>query len=167
MSRRKNIHPYLSDELLDRFKKFVAASGVTESSVVEAALTEYLDQTSHKRMLLKRLNTIGVALECLERDSAITMETLGAFVHLWMVHNPKVPDGREDLQRKAAAPRLAAFQTYVTKQITGGRRFFNDLVEQAVPRPNPAVEEASSPAAVASEPATSCASGAVPRAVNG
>jgi len=141
MSRRKNIHPYLSDDLLDRFKKFTAASGATESSVVEAALTEYLDQTSHKRMLLKRLNSIGAALERLERDSTITMETLGAFVHMWMVHNPKVPDGREDLQRKAAAPRFAAFQSYVTKQITGGRRFFNDLVENPVPLDSPGQDQ--------------------------
>jgi hypothetical protein len=133
MKRRKNIHPYLSPELLDRFKKFVAASGTTESSVVEAALTEYLDDTSHKRMLLKRLNSIGAALERLERDSSITMETLGAFVHLWIIHNPKAPEGRDDLQRRAAAPRFAAFQSYVTKQLTGGRRFFNDLVEDSVP----------------------------------
>jgi len=129
MSRRRNIHPYLSDELYERFKKFAAATDATESSIVEVALSEYLDQTSHRRLVLKRLNKLGRNIDRVERDLAIVLETVGAFLNIWMVHNPKLPESREDIQRKAAAPRIAAMQKYVAQQVSGSRRFFNDVVK--------------------------------------
>jgi hypothetical protein len=139
MSLRKNIHPYLSDDLYARFKQFVTANGTTDSSVAETALAEYLDQTSHKKILLKRLNALGRQQERLERDVAIVMEMLGAFVNIWMIHNPRVADGQEATQKKMAAPRFAAFQKFVAKQLgAGGRRIINDLVDEpAVPPPGP------------------------------
>jgi predicted DNA-binding protein len=130
MSRRKNIHPYLSDELYDRFKKFAVSTGSTESSIVETALSEYLDQTSHRRIVLKRLNTLDAKVERLNRDQTILLETLGTFVNVWMIHNPKLAAGSEDLQRKAAAPRFAAFQKHVARRLSGGQRFVNDIVEE-------------------------------------
>jgi hypothetical protein len=130
MSRRKNIHPYLSDDLYARFKRFVSATGATESSIVESALTEFLDQTSHKRLLLKQLGGLGRNMERIDRDLSIVMETLAAFVQIWMVHNPKPSEAREELQRKTAGPRFTAFQKFVARQLGGGRRFLNDVVQE-------------------------------------
>jgi hypothetical protein len=139
MSRRKAIHPYLSDELRDRFKSFVAANGATESAVAETALAEYLDQTGHKKILLKRLNTLANQQERLTRDLSIVTEMLGGFVQLFMIHNPKIPETQEALQRKLATPRFAAFQKFVAKQLgANGRRVINDLVEEPTPPPAPA-----------------------------
>ena len=39
------IYPYLSSSLQKRFKRYCKAHGHTESSVVETALNEYLDDT--------------------------------------------------------------------------------------------------------------------------
>jgi hypothetical protein len=132
MSRRKNIHPYLPDELFDRFKKFVAAEGATESSVVEAALKEYLDQTTHKKLQLKHLNTIANSLEPLQRDLMIMVETVFAFVKLWMLHNPELPHNRKMSQTKAVAARVEKFKRYISKVISEERLATNDLVKQAV-----------------------------------
>jgi len=140
MSRR-NIRPYLSNELFDRFKKFAAAAGTSDSSIVEAALTEYLDQSSDRRLLFRRLNRIARAQERHQRDLGIIIETLGAFIFSWLAHTPEIPEPRKDVARKQAARRLTELQEYIARQLTGGHRFIDALVDEPVAEPEDAADE--------------------------
>ncbi len=58
-TKRKNIHPYLSPELYQRFKSYCKQKGVTETSVVESALAQYLDEKCDLALILKKLDRIG------------------------------------------------------------------------------------------------------------
>jgi len=123
--RRRKIYPFLSDQMYVRLKKFVAAAGVTESSVVEAALMEYLDQSSDRKLLLRRLGRVERAQDRHRRDIAVVLETLGAFVFDWMAHTPEVPRGSERLGSQARNPeafRLPGLRRRPTRRRTSLHR---------------------------------------------
>ena len=60
---RVRLLPYVPAELAERVVSVCASSGVTESAVVEGALRQYLDGTSDKALLLRRLDRLGRAVE--------------------------------------------------------------------------------------------------------
>jgi len=127
--KRKNIHPYLSPELMKNFKSYCNKNNVSQSSVVEAALQEYLDDNSDIRLLLRRLDRQGRHLDRLERDVAVLSEAFGVFVQLWFAHTPRLGDMERKSAEKEAWDRYSQFVDYVSNQITGGHRFINDLVQ--------------------------------------
>jgi hypothetical protein len=104
-----------------------ASSGVTESAVVEAALRQYLDGTSDKTLLLRRLDRLGRAVERDHRDLEILTETFAVFIRLWFAHTPSIPEDGKNAARMTAETRYRQFVKHVAEQYSGGRRFLDDL----------------------------------------
>jgi hypothetical protein len=130
--KRKNIHPYLSPELLKRFTGYCNKKNVSQSSVVEAALQEYLDDNSDIRLLLRRMDRLGRQLDRIEREVGALAEAFGVFVQLWFAHTPRLGDVERKGAEKEAWNRYSQFVEYVARQLGGGHRFINDLVEDVV-----------------------------------
>ena len=130
--KRQNIHPYLSPELLKSFKSYCNKRNISQSSVVEAALQEYLDDNSDIRLLLRRLDRQGRHLDRIERDLAALTEAFGVFVQLWFAHTPRLGDEDKKGAEKEAWNRYSQFVDYVSRQLAGGHRFVNDLVDDVV-----------------------------------
>lgn len=130
MKNRSKIYPHLDDALIQRFKSYCAAKGVTESSVVEAALKNHLDGTADSALLMRRLNRLGRSVERVERDVGILAEAFGLFVQLWLAHTPEIPGDQKDLARRVAASRYQRFLDHVAAQVTGGRRFIDRFVPE-------------------------------------
>ncbi|HEV3193039.1 MAG TPA: hypothetical protein VGY54_21175, partial [Polyangiaceae bacterium] len=55
-------------ELAKRLAEYSAASGVASSTVVQAALQQYLDRTSDTALILRRLDRLGRADARAHRD---------------------------------------------------------------------------------------------------
>jgi hypothetical protein len=144
MRKSIQIHPSLRRPLHERFKTYCAAKGVTESSVVEAALTDYLDGTGDATLLLKRLNRLGRSHERAQRDIEVLSEAFAVFVRIWSVHVPELADPSAPI---VANKRYQAFLDTVRAQFTNGHRFVDDLVEEQVADP----EELAHAAALGSE----------------
>lgn len=130
--KRKNIHPYLSPELFKRFKGYCNSRNISQSSVVEAALQEYLDENSDIRLLLRRLDRQSRHLDRVERDLTALAEAFGVFVQLWFAHTPRLGDEDKKGAEKEAWNRYSQFVDYVARQLGGGHRFIDDLVEDVV-----------------------------------
>lgn len=130
--KRKNIHPYLSPELFQRFKSYCSKRNISQSSVVEAALQEYLDDNSDIRLLLRRLDRQGRHLDQVERDVTALAEAFSVFVQLWFAHTPRLGDEDKKGAEKEAWNRYSQFVEYVARQLGGGHRFINDLVEDVL-----------------------------------
>lgn len=130
--KRRNIHPYLSPELFKSFKSYCSSRNISQSSVVEAALQQYLDDNSDIRLLLRRLDRQGRHLDRIERDQTAMAEAFGVFVQLWFAHTPRLGDEDKRGAEKEAWARYSQFVDYVSRQLSGGHRFINDLVEDVV-----------------------------------
>jgi predicted DNA-binding protein len=91
--RQKPIYPRISSPLRDRFKAYVAATGNTESSVVEAALQEYLDPARDTVLIRNRLDRLARLCARVETNARVSLEGLLGFVQMWLEHMPPLsPD---------------------------------------------------------------------------
>jgi hypothetical protein len=148
--------PYVSDEVHERVSAYCAATGTTISQFTETALRELLDQSSDRRLLLKRLGRIERKLGKLDRlhqrDMGILFELFGGFVLNWMAHSPEIHGPQRDAAKRSAQRRLDEFEEYVARQVRGSKRFLRDLVEEPVGSED-ALEEAATSPLDAAEPA--------------
>lgn len=128
--RRKNIHPYISDEIYNKFKKYCASLDLTESSVVEAVLQKFFDaETKDFPLLLKRLDRLQRAIGRVERDLSMVTEAFSVFVQIWFAHTPKIDESERDASKRQAGDRYNQFVDYVASKLTSGHRFIDDLVQ--------------------------------------
>ena len=102
-ARRKRvserIYPRIAPALAQRLTKHAAASGISETAIVEAALELYLDRTSDTTLLMRRLDRLGRAQERSQRDQELHAEAFAAFVRMSFAQTPSIP-------QDAAGPRL-------------------------------------------------------------
>lgn len=126
---RKNIHPYLSDDLLARFKKYCAATNATESSVVEEALQRFFDDRYDVQLILRRLDRQGRSIDRIKRDLDFFAQAFSVFVQVWFAHAPKLPDDARATANSMAQKRYGDFVEYVARSCASGDRFFELLTQ--------------------------------------
>ena len=85
---RVRLQPYVDAPLAQQLAAYSAATGETTSSVVQAALRQYLDRTSDRVLLLKQMARLRRACERHQRDLEIHMEAFAIYVKLWFAHTP-------------------------------------------------------------------------------
>lgn len=129
---RVRVQPYVPTELAKRLEAHCAATGVTESAGVTAALEQWLDGTSDKTLLLRRLDRLGRAIERVHRDEEFLSEAFSVFVRIWFAHTPNVPEDGRRVARASAEGRYGQFVQHVVQQFSGGRRFVDDLPQEPI-----------------------------------
>ncbi|SPD72445.1 conserved hypothetical protein [uncultured Desulfobacterium sp.] len=129
---RKNIHPYLSDTLMRRFKKYCTTTGATESSVVEEALQRFFNDQYDTELVLRRLNRFGRSIDRVSRDLDFLGEAFSVFVRLWFAHTPKVPDEAKAAANQSAKSRYQDFVEYVVRSAGSGKLFFDLLPREEI-----------------------------------
>jgi len=129
---RVRLLPYVPAELGERLVQVCASSGVTESAVVEAALRQYLDGTSDRTLLFRRLDRLGRAVERDHRDLELLTETFAVFMRLWFAHTPSIPEDGKHAARMTAESRYRQFVQHVAEHFSGGRRFLDDLPREVL-----------------------------------
>jgi hypothetical protein len=108
------------------------AAGITESAVVQDALHQYLDRTSDAALILSRLALLARAEERTKRDVEILTEAFGIWVKVWFAHTPKISVEGRLLARRSADGRYAQFVEHVSRRLSGGHRFIDDLPKEPI-----------------------------------
>jgi hypothetical protein len=129
---RVRLLPYVEGVLAERLAQFCAASDVTVSAAVVAALRQYLDGTSDAMLVLRRLDRLGRALARNHRDVELLSEGFAVFVRVWFAHTPVIPESGKKSARASAETRYRQFVEHVAEQFSGGRRFLDDLPHEAI-----------------------------------
>ncbi len=129
LAQSTRIQPYLSADLHKRFKRHCQAHGLSESSVVEAALKEYLDDTKDTTLIFRRLDRQQRAVGRLHRDLNVLAEAFAVYVQLYFAHTPEVGANEKEAAKHQGFRRYGQFVDYVAKRYGGGHRFINDLAE--------------------------------------
>jgi hypothetical protein len=121
--RRVRIGTRLSTPLRDRLARYCAASGVSESSVMETALVQYLDGSGIWRWLLRRFDRVDGALGEQHRDVELVAGALGSFIRVWM-------EARASGSGKAPSMADGPYRNFLeqlARRMAEGRRFRDDL----------------------------------------
>jgi hypothetical protein len=129
---RVRLQPYVEGALAERLEQFCAATDVTVSAVVVAAIRQYLDGTSDAALYLRRLDRLGRALARNHRDVELLSEAFAVFVRVWFAHTPVIPENGKKSARAGAEIRYRQFVEHVAEQFSGGRRFLDDLPQEPV-----------------------------------
>jgi hypothetical protein len=130
-TQRVRLHPYVEEALAKRLSTYCAATGIASSSVIEAALRQYLDETSDKTLILRLLGRLARAQVRTQRDLEVLSEAFAVWVRIWFAHTPRIEDGTE-LARRTAESRYARFVEQIAERFSGGERFLDDLPREGL-----------------------------------
>lgn len=130
--RPARIQPYLPTALRQRFTAYCAATGTTESAVVQAALKQYLDGTSDQALIIRRMDRLGRAIERLERDLGLLSEAFAVWVQIWFAHAPTIPASGRDTARRESAGRFQQYVAHVATRLSAGKRFVDNFAKEKV-----------------------------------
>ena len=131
-SPRKRITPYLPAGLADRLAAYCATADITESAAVEAAVGQYLDDTSHKTLVQRRLDRLGHAIERLQRDQEIHAEAFVIFVKLWLAYVPAISSEAREAARRAADGRFQEFLGRLKKRVSAIERLRHLIADEPI-----------------------------------
>jgi hypothetical protein len=124
----------LSHEMHRTLEQMVLAPGVTKSAIIEDALRAYLDPTKtggREQALMQRLDQFDVRQNAIERDVALSLETLGQFVLYWLTRSDPLPEGERDAAHALGQRRFEYFIEQVARKIGADE----GLSARAFPKP--------------------------------
>ena len=140
--RRKPLYPRVSRDLHDRFKAYVAATGNSESAVVEAALQDYLDPARDATLLRTRLNRLVAATNRIETQVGVSLEALLGYIRMWLTHMPPLTAEARTAAVNQGLLRFEGFmQQLREEQYLGAREGPGTLAPPLQARPADDVEE--------------------------
>jgi hypothetical protein len=130
--RRVRISTRLSVPLRIRLAKHCAASGISERTIIEDAVTKYLDDAGNTALLLRRLDRIEQVLAGGHRDVEILSEAFGRYMRLWFTaHVPDASQGNGSAAVASAEKAYALFARHLGERLSEGHRFLDDLPDEA------------------------------------
>lgn len=130
MRTKKRLHPYVTREVERRLESYCAAKGITVSAFVEGAIEERLKGDPRDLdMILRRLDRQDRAFAAHQRDHAVMMESVAAFVRIWFAFQPPIPEADRAGYERMGARRYDQFLDVVAKQLATGRGFLADLTK--------------------------------------
>jgi hypothetical protein len=132
MKGRAQIHGYVPTVLRQQLREYAAKKGVSESSVLHAALLRYLGDPDDTPLILRRLNRIERSLERSHRDADIRAEAFAAFVKVWLAHTPRLPDAERGLAERSALQRFTDFLDHVAGRVAEGKSFVADVLREEI-----------------------------------
>jgi len=110
----------LSTKLYDALCRAAESPGVTKTAILGAALEQYLFPEKDKELesrLLLRLDAFDLRQGAIERDVALTMETLAHFVFYWLCRTDPLPEGERDAAQALGQRRFDYFIEQVAIKI--------------------------------------------------
>jgi hypothetical protein len=96
--------------LRDRLARYCAASGISERSVIEKAIQQYLEGTGDRALFLSRFDQLDKLVAKGGRDVEMLMEAFGLYMHGWYGSHNALSDAvkRSDVLYRGFVDRLGA-----------------------------------------------------------
>jgi hypothetical protein len=130
--QRTRLHPYVDTPVAERFARYAARHGLTESAAVQAAMCQFLDGTTDAALVMRRLDRLGRAKERGQRDLEVLSLAFTLWMKLWFAHTPNVAEDARPFAKASAEVRYRKFLDDVAQQYSGGRRFIDDLPQEII-----------------------------------
>ena len=116
-ARRLNIR--VTEKMTKKLEREARLHGVTMTAIIEAALERYFDPVNAEppeALILRRLDRIDRRQGALERDLAISLETLQHYVLYWLTLTEPIPEGDRDAAHALGRRRMDYFLAQVARK---------------------------------------------------
>lgn len=138
--KKTQLTVYLEPATYRALSAFAARRDQPKSLVAEAAVASFLspdDSDRREAAIVKRLDRIVRALERLERNDNISLETVALFIRFWLTATPALPEQSTPAARAAGSARYDRFMESLGRRLASGasvlREVVIDVVAQAPP----------------------------------
>lgn len=130
MLNSKQVNTRLPLHMVQQIKYVASERGVSEGSIVEAALRDYLGKTEHEEILLKKSDKLSRQLERLRREHKAMFEVMTTFVRVYLTHTEEIPEHEKTNAELKGARKFNRFMELVTKALEENKPFFDELEEK-------------------------------------
>jgi len=128
--RKQRLSVYLEPEIMRALAAYAERRDRSLSLVAEAAIASFITPDEAERQeaaIAARLDRMSRAVERLERDQTITIETLALFVRHWLTVMPSLPEPHQEAARAKGGERYDAFLEALGRRLAKGRLFEREL----------------------------------------
>lgn len=130
MLNSKQMNTRLPIHMVQQIKYIASERGVSDGSIVEAALRDYLGKTEHEEVLLKKSDKLSRQMERLRRENKVIFEVLTTFVRVYLTHAQDIPENDKTNAELKAARKFTRFMELVSKSMDENKPFFDELEER-------------------------------------
>ncbi len=136
---RNRLNIYFSPELLRQIADLASRKKLSQSAIIEAAVTSFLSPDGADRReaaFTRRLDLLTRQIQRLERNAGVTMETLAMFVRFLLTITPPLPpDDQAALQAKGQQ-RYERFVEALGRRLQKGQSFLNEIPDDVDNKPS-------------------------------
>jgi predicted transcriptional regulator len=139
MARKAKISFYLDPATLSALEAFAAERAKSRSLVAEAAILSFLtpdDSDRREAAIAKRLDRLTRAVERLERNDGITLETFALFVRFWLTATPSLPEQTSAAARAKGAERYDRFVEALGRRLSSGASLLKEVALESHGEPD-------------------------------
>jgi hypothetical protein len=133
---RKRLNIFLEPDHAKRLAETAALKGISQSTIVAAALASALSPDSadqREAAISHRLDRLSRQFNKLEQDHNIAIETLALFIRYFLTVSPVVPDPQREAAWAQGRARFAQFVQQLARQLQRGKSLVRDLHEEIFP----------------------------------
>lgn len=129
MSRKIVLHVNLPEDTKKRLVAYASAKGISQGSVVDAALRDYFNETLQADLILTELGRLRRGIGRLERNADITDAALAGYIQMWLAYKPPMAADQKQKAQAQAADRFDQFITFLQTQLEQQRTFSSLVAE--------------------------------------
>lgn len=126
----KQLNTRLPIHMVQQVKYVAQEQGVTDGSIVEAALREFLGKTEQEEILLKKMDRVSRQLERMKREHRAVLEVLSSFIRVYLTHEKEIPENEKANAEIKGARRFARFMDLVASELDKNKPFFDELEQK-------------------------------------
>jgi hypothetical protein len=126
----KQVNTRLPLHMVQQIKFVAHERGVTDGSIIESALREYLGKTEQEEILLKKMDRLSRQLEQMRRDNRAMLEVLSFFIRVYLTHEREIPESEKTNAELKGAKRFTRFMELVASELDKNKPFFDDLEQK-------------------------------------
>lgn len=124
--------PWIDRDIAHQLKVYCAARRVTETSVFNAALRDYLAEAKDMTLIMRRLDRNDRAVAVVRQAVEMLSETFIAFVVSHFTNTVEIPEQQRKLGAATARRRLADLLDEAARRFAGGERLVDLLPKDLV-----------------------------------
>ncbi len=134
--KKVRLSVYLEPETMAALEAFARRREKPLSLVAEAAIASFITPDEAQRQeaaIVRRLDQHTRAVERLERNLGISIETMALFVRFWLTTTPAVPEAQQAAAQAKGRERFEGFVAALGRRLAKGASFTREISEDYLP----------------------------------
>lgn len=135
---RQRLNVYLPPEVLQQVAELAARRRISQSAIVEAAVTSFLSPDGSERQeaaFTRRLDRLTRQVQRLERNTGISIEMLALFVRFWLGVTPPLPAEAQAAAQAKGQQRYQGFVETLGRRLQKGTSVLHEIPEDVEGHP--------------------------------